>query len=165
MERNSIEIFYEALNISSNAMIDTIIGGVFLLLRWKKHQRYQIRLWHTWEVDIGSYTYAIRDSSEHKVVDDTLAQKFSYLRINIGLLRKKFAMMNFEKVNELGTQGRTSRSYDSDVEEKKKYLEKQLAGFQARANIFSRKFKFQVRELRSDLLQGQIQRLEQREGQ
>lgn len=62
---------------------------------------------------------SIRSSSKHKVVNDTVAHEGAQLRIKIRVLMNQFAMMNSEKVNAVGTQGKTSRLYDFDLEEEK----------------------------------------------
>lgn len=39
-------------------------------------------------------------------------------------------MINFEKVNVVGAQGKAFRSYDFDINKEVKYLDKELVGFQ-----------------------------------
>lgn len=58
-----------------------------------------------------------------------MAQEFAQLTIKVGLLIKQFIIMNSEKVNEVGTQGRASKSYDSYVEEEDKFIDRELVSF------------------------------------
>lgn len=61
-----------------------------------------------------------------------MAHEVAQLSMEVGLLTKQFSMINFEKVNTVGTQGRASRSYDSDIDKARKYLNKELEGFRAK---------------------------------
>lgn len=47
------------------------------------------------------------------------------------VLTKKFVAMNSGKVNVVGMQGKAFRTYDSNIEKEPKYLDQELAGFQA----------------------------------
>lgn len=49
---------------------------------------------HTQEAEIGTETYAIGASNEHRVIDNTVGQEVVQLRIEVGLLTKKFITMN-----------------------------------------------------------------------
>lgn len=61
-----------------------------------------------------------------------MTQEIAHLRTDIGILIFQFEIMNSEKVNIVGSQGKDSRSYDSDLKEEEKYLDRELAGFRAK---------------------------------
>lgn len=48
------------------------------------------------------------------------------------MLTKQFTTMNSVKVNAVGTQGRAYISYDLDMNEDAKYLDRDLEGFRAK---------------------------------
>lgn len=52
-----------------------------------------------------------------------MVQEVAHLRTEVGLFTKMFTMMNSKKVNKVGSQGKASISYDSDLEENTKYLD------------------------------------------
>lgn len=52
------------------------------------------RGWHNREVDRGAGTYAIGDSSKQSDLNDTISQKVTQMRIEIGLLTNQFTTMN-----------------------------------------------------------------------
>lgn len=136
--RNFLEIFYKVLNANTKFFSNTIIGEAFMSLCWEVAPKIleQIPLtnqWqHTWEAKRGTDTYAIGTSRKYKTIDNIVAQEFAQLRIEIGLLTNKFITMNSEKMNIMRAQGKNPRSYDFDVDEKAKYLDKELDNLQAK---------------------------------
>lgn len=87
--------------------------------------------WQTRKVERGSDIYAIGDSGERRVVKDAVAHEISLLRTYISELAKQFTTINSEKVNTIRVQGATSRRHESEFVEEAKYVDHQLAGFQA----------------------------------
>lgn len=53
------------------------------------------------------------------------------LRTDVGVLEKQHAATNFEKVNAVAAHGSTSNDYESKLEDKANYMDRQLAGFRA----------------------------------
>lgn len=64
---------------------------------------------HTQEADRGDITYAIGASSECRVVDNTMEQVITQLRIEISLFSKPFVILNSKKVKVVGSQDKASR--------------------------------------------------------
>lgn len=52
--------------------------------------------------------------------------------LDIQLLTKHFSMMSFEYVNIIRSQCKSSRSYDSNLEEEARFLDWELEGFPAK---------------------------------
>lgn len=45
--------------------------------------------------------------------------------------------MNFEKVNVTGAKCKASNSYDLDIDEEAKYIDRELAGIRAKVQLFA----------------------------
>lgn len=63
-------------------------------------------------------------------MDEIIAQEVSQLRIKICLLTKQSTIIGEEKVNVVGTRGKTSRNKKSNFDEEAKYLDRKMVCFQ-----------------------------------
>lgn len=72
--------------------------------------------------------------AKHKVIHNIMVQEVTQLRMEVRLLIKKFAMINFKKVNTVGLQHKASRSYDTNLKEESKYLYRDWKVFETKGN-------------------------------
>ena len=82
-------------------------------------------------------TYAIGASAAQWALDESVAQEVAQLRTEIGLLAKQIAARDAKKVHAVGAQGKSARHDDSESDEEAKYLDREVAGFQAKGQGYN----------------------------